>query len=333
MDILEGRRPKRILIVKPSSLGDVVHGLALLARLKECFPEAEIDWVIARGLEGLLVEHPMITRLWIIDKDRWKRIGSAGEMLSELRTISRAMKARGYALTLDIQGLFRSGVITWLSGAKLRIGLSDAREASWLFYTHEAPSSGAVHAVDRYLDVARFLGCADSPVAFPILKEPYLLDREGPYAVLVPGARWQTKRWPAERFGVLASMLPIHSYVVGSEADAWIADKVVRYSEGRAESLTGKTSLKELASVLGGAKFVVTNDTGAMHIAAGLGVPVIAIFGPTDPARTGPYGPGHTVLHKALSCSPCRKKDYCPELQCMRAVTVDEVYAAVQARL
>lgn len=324
--------PRRILIVKPSSLGDVVHSLPLLARLSERFPDAEIDWVIARGLEGLLEGHPMISRLWVIDKDKWKNLGSFTDMISELLSISRNMKERGYDLTIDLQGLLRSGIITWLSGAKVRLGLSDSREGSHLFYTHEAQTGKSRHAVDRYLDAARRLGCPEKPVTFPILAEPYPLSNDDPYAVLVPGARWQTKRWPAAWFGALASRLPISSFVVGSRGDAWLADKVVRHSKGKAESLAGKTNLKELATILHGAKYVITNDTGTMHIAAGLGVRVIAIFGPTDPSKTGPYGHGHAVLTKKLPCSPCRNKNNCPELKCMWAITVDDVLETVMKK-
>lgn len=326
--ILEGRpQPKRILIVKPSSLGDVVHGLALLDRISECFPQAEIDWVVARGLEGLLEDHPLITRLWVIDKDKWKRLSSIGGMLSELGNISTSMKARQYDLTIDIQGLFRSGVIAWLSGGKIRLGLGDAREGSQLFYTHVTTPTGPKHAVDRYLDVARHIGCPATEVRFPLLIEPYDLEHSGQYAVIVPGARWQTKRWPPRRFGELAASLPMQSFIVGSQGDAWLADTVARNSKGMARSLAGKTTLKELASVLNGASFVVTNDTGTMHMAAGLQRPVIAIFGPTDPNKTGPYGSMHSVLTKSIPCSPCRKKDHCPELHCMNAVTVDDVIA------
>ena len=326
------RAPRRILVIKPSSLGDVVHGLAFLAAIRRCYPDAEIDWVIARGIDGLLEGHPMISKLWVIDKDRWKRPLSLGSTIAELRALHSGMRERNYDIAVDLQGLFRSGLIAWLSGSKVRVGIEGSREGSGMFYTHIAPADPALHAVDRCLAAARYIGCADGPVEFPVLSSPYPLP-DGDYAVIVPGARWQTKRWAPERFGELASMLPIRSYVVGSSEDTWLADKVVGHSGGHAESLAGKTNLKQLATVLKGARFVITNDTGTMHIAAGLGVPVVAIFGPTDPAKTGPYGPIHTVLYGDLQCSPCRKKHHCPGAACMNTITVDDVRAALAGRL
>jgi heptosyltransferase-1 len=320
--------PPKILIVKPSSLGDVVHGLPFLNSIKSYFPEAEIHWVISKGLEGLLEGHPMINRLIIINKDMWKKISRTGETIREVRQLFKELRNENYDLVIDLQGLLRSGIITRVTGAPVRIGFKEAREGSRFFYTHKVEGGKDIHAVDRYLKIAEFLGCDISNVCFPLpLFSHFSLPDD--YAVIVPGARWETKRWPAERFGELVAMLPLKSIIVGSKADINIADKIVSLSNGKAFSLAGKTTLKDLIEIMRGARFVVSNDSGPMHIAVASGTPVIAIFGPTSPRRTGPYGNDHIVIESSLECSPCFKKK-CKKFDCMDAITVDMVMEKIK---
>jgi len=335
MDVLKLKKaPRKILIIKPSSLGDIVHSLPFLNALRDSFPRAEIHWIVAKGLEGLLEGHPMINKLWVINKDDWKRISGVRTTIKELRTLFKSLSAEKYDMVVDLQGLFRSGIIAKATGAPIRVGFKEAKEGSRLFYTHAVKGGKDVHAVDRYLEAARFLGCDISDIEFPF---PLSFNsfssgrRQLPeeYAVIIPGARWDTKRWPAERFGELASMLPLKSVIAGGETDTDVADIVVRSSAGKALSIAGKASLKELIKIIRGAKFVITNDTGPMHIAAALKVPVFAIFGPTNPARTGPYGSGHIIIRRDIRCSPCYKKR-CKTVQCMEMIRVGEVSDAVR---
>jgi lipopolysaccharide heptosyltransferase I len=325
-------RFKKILIVKPSSLGDIVHSLPFLSSVKDCFPKAEIHWVVAKGFEDLLQEHPMITRLIVINKDQWKKITGVKTTLRELRTLFGTLKGEGYDLVVDLQGLLRSGVIAMATGSSMRVGFREAREGGSLFYTHKVEGGEGVHAVDRYLKVASFLGCDTSKVTFPMTESPYPLPFDERYAVLVPGARWKTKRWPAENFAELAAKLPLRSVIVGGKSDSRIARQIVKSSDGKAISLTGKTGLRELSSVMKGAVFVVTNDSGPMHFAAAHGVPVFALFGPTDPAQTGPYGKGHTIITADhVDCAPCFKKR-CNDLKCMESISADIVIDAINSR-
>ncbi|MBI5846786.1 MAG: lipopolysaccharide heptosyltransferase I [Nitrospirae bacterium] len=325
---------RKILIVKPSSLGDVVHSLPFLNAMKQCLPQAEIHWVIARGLEGLLEGHPMIDKLIIINKDRWKKLSRAGSTLKEIRELFKQLRQEKYDLVIDLQGLFRSGLITWATHAPLRIGFLEAREGSRYFYTKNVRGGRDIHAVDRYMKVAAELGCGTPDIAFPFPLSDSTGNREGalsdpgPYAVLVPGARWKTKIWPAESFGAVASMLPMRSVVVGGSADKEIADNVVLHSDGKARSVAGQTSLRQLVEIMRTAEVVITNDSGPMHIAAALSVPVVAIFGPTSPARTGPYGSGHLVLQSPLECVPCFNRD-CGHMQCMKDISPEAVYQEV----
>ncbi|MDI6744599.1 MAG: glycosyltransferase family 9 protein [Thermodesulfovibrionales bacterium] len=331
LDALKLKKPPhKILIIKPSSLGDVVHSLPFLNAIRDSFPRAEIHWIITKGLEGLLEGHPMINKLWIINKDDWKRIKGARTTIKELRSLFKSLKAEKYDIVIDLQGLLRSGILAKAAVAAVRVGFIEAREGSRIFYTHSIKGGKDVHAVDRYLEIAKFLGCDVSGIKFPFplsfnfqLSTPnfQLPDK---YAVIVPGARWETKRWHPGRFGELSSMLSVKSIVVGGESDTAMADIVVGNSMDNALSIAGKTTLKDLIEIIRHAKFVVTNDSGPMHIAAALNVPVFAIFGPTNPLRTGPYGKPHVIIRKGLECSPCYKKN-CRTIQCMELISVQEV--------
>jgi heptosyltransferase-1 len=324
--------PEKILIIKPSSLGDIVHSLAVLDALHRCFPESEIHWLVAKGLEGILDGHPMLKKVWVIRKDEWKKITRVYSTVAELRSLFRSLRAARFDCVIDLQGLFRSGLIAKATGAPMRIGFEEAREGSGLFYTHRVAGGKDVHAVDRYLKIAAYLGCDVSGVRFPLPRFPEGVKEElrasGEYAVIVPGARKPVNRWPAERFGELAARLPLKTIVVGSRGDRLLAEEVVRMSKGKALSVAGRTDLKELVSVIKNARFMVSNDTGPMHIAAALGVPVFALFGPANPARTGPYGKGHTVIQKQISCAPCYKRS-CKSPLCMDMITVEEVAAVI----
>ncbi len=326
---------KKILVVKPSSLGDVVHSLPFLNSLKSRFPNAEIHWVIAKGLEGLLECHPMVDRIVIINKDMWKKLSKATDTIKEVKKLFKDIRNEQYDLAVDLQGLFRSGIITMATRAPVRIGFSEAREGSSLFYNVKVQGGEDVHAVERYMKIAGALGCDEKNILFTFpLCNGQLKNIEDirssmkDYAVIVPGARWDTKIWGAENFGRLASLLPLRSLVIGSRSDREIAERVVQTSRGKAISLAGKTSLRELIEIMRHARIVISNDSGPMHIAAGFRIPVVAIFGPTSPVRTGPYGKGHIVIKSDLDCAPCFKK-HCGNLKCMQGIPVDAVYEKI----
>jgi heptosyltransferase-1 len=332
------KNPKKILIIKPSSLGDVVHSLPFLNAVRTRFPKSEIHWVIAKGIEGLLEGHPMINRLWIINKDTWKKIKNIKGTINEFKVLFRELKKEKYNLVVDLQGLLRSGVLTAATGAPVRVGFAEAREGSRVFYTHKVEGGKDIHAVDRYLKIADFLGCPTTDVYFPLphysksSSVTHHLSIPEDYAVIVPGARWKTKIWPPEKFGKLSSKLPLSTLLVGGRGDIDAANKIVAISNGKAISLAGKTDLKELIEVMKGARFVVSNDSGPMHIAAALGIPVFAIFGPTDPSRTGPYGEGHIVIKEDIPCAPCFKRT-CSNMKCMNSLSVKKVYEIIIEKL
>ncbi|MDI6801302.1 MAG: lipopolysaccharide heptosyltransferase I [Thermodesulfovibrionales bacterium] len=325
---------KKILVIKPSSLGDVIHSLPFLSALRDAFPAAEIHWIIAKGLEGLFEDHPMVNKLWIINKDRWKKLKDIKDTSSEIKELARGLRRESYDMVVDLQGLLRSGLLAYATHAPVRIGFQEAREGSALFYTHKIRGGREIHAVDRCLKIASAIGCDVKEVNFPmpLFKESdkikKLMEEIGNYAVIVPGARWLTKRWHPERFGELASMLNMKTVIVGSAADREISKVIENMSEGNAISMAGKTDIRELISIIRNARYVISNDSGPMHIAAAVGVRVIALFGPTNPVRTGPYGDKNIIVNAGVKCSPCYKKR-CSDKRCMDNITVDMVYNTI----
>ncbi|MGB9716768.1 MAG: lipopolysaccharide heptosyltransferase II [Thermodesulfovibrionales bacterium] len=329
--------PKKILIVKPSSLGDIVHSLPFLNALKDRYPEAEIHWVVAKGLEDLLTGHPMVKKVWIINKDIWKRLSQITDSIREIRVLFRELRGERYDIVIDLQGLLRSGIISRATGSPVRIGFKEAREGSRFFYTFKVSGGKNIHAVERYLKIADFLGCDTTEICFPfplyfnsaVRKTQYEINED--YAVITPGARWKTKRWLPERFGELASLLPIKTVIIGGKGEKSIAKEVVKYSKGRSISLAGMTDIKNLIEIIRGSCFMISNDSGPMHIAAALNIPVFAIFGPTDPKRTGPYGKGHTIIRENIPCSPCFRRN-CDDMSCMKSLSVEKVYEIIKEK-
>lgn len=337
MQITIKPKPEKIIIIKPSSLGDIIHSLPFLHTIKKCFPDAEIHWVVARGLHVVLENHPLIDRLWIIDKDRWKKASYLFQTAGEFLSLFKGLRREKFDLCIDLSGLFRSGLITWASGARYKLGFLESDEGSPFFYTHKIKGGMENHAIDRYLKIAEAIGCVVDEIEYPFAHfeaHPSLLkDLPDEYLVMAPSAGKEANRWPAERFGHLAAKLPLPTVVISGPADAAVADEVVKNSCGKAVSLAGKTNLLELFAVTKKARFLVANDTGPIHIAAALQVPVFAIFGPANPQRTGPYGTIHTIIKDDLPCAPCYAWKPCDHWSCMANVTVERVLAVIEAKI
>lgn len=339
----------RILIIKPSSLGDVIQAVPVARALRGLAPQARIDWLVTPGCAGAVELVGSIDTIVPFDRRRFGRMWWNPAALVEFVSFVRKLRRTRYTTVVDLQGLFRSGFLSWATGAATRIGLSDAREGAARFYTTvvqvpEEPMS----AVDRYMLAATALGVpAAAPRRFDLTiaeataaEARAILAAEGlkdgqRYVVLVPGARWPSKRWPEDRFAELAGRireeLGLAIVLVGGPEDREIAARVGQ----NGVNLAGRTDLKTLAAVVRGAAGVITNDTGPMHLAAALGRPVVAIFGPTSAELAGPYGRGHVVLSGRVECGECygrvcRLAGGPEELRCQRAVSVDEVYSAIR---
>jgi lipopolysaccharide heptosyltransferase I len=348
---LRRRSFQRILLIKPSAVGDVIHTVPVLARLRRRYPRARIDWLLTPAIAELIGRHPALSHVISFDRQCFARFGRSWAATRGLVRLMGQLWQTRYDLVIDLHGQFRSAAFALATRAPVRIGFdrprrggpagprrlvkeayrhgwTGAREGAWLAYTHRIPIPTLdVHAVDRYLWLAPLLGLEDGPPDFRIpvpeaaaSRVAELLGRQGvrgePYAVLVPGTIWETKHWPPEGFAAVGRYLantgrPV--VLAGSAKERPRCREVARACPG-AVDLCGQTSLTELAALLQGAALCVTNDSGSMHLAVALGRPVVSMFGPTDPVWIGPYGrPGAVVQAPGLACAPCylRKLSAC----------------------
>jgi len=334
----------KILIIKPSSLGDIIHALPFLKAVKDTFQDASIDWVISKNLRGILEDNPLINELIVFDKDSWKSIKNIPKTSRDISRLRKTLKSRNYDIAVDLQGLLRSGLMSLSTPSPLRVGFADAREGSRFMYNRKVSVNGITHAVDKNLEIAKAIGATAEKAEFPLRiddksrrKTKELLGDVKKYIMILPSARWPSKRWPPENFAALISKLSIPCVIAGSGADREICLKIIKNITGTGQTikqpkvinLCGETSLKELAALIEGARAVVSNDSGPMHIAAALNRPVIALFGPTDPSKTGPYGwqknKDLKVIMRGISCSPCFKKR-CKEPVCMTEISAEMVF-------
>ncbi len=328
----------RILLVKLSSFGDVIHALPTLEALRALYPQGHITWLVEDSFAPLLAGHPALDEVWPIPRLRFHR-RALGREASALTAIVRRLRSQPLDLVIDLQGLLKSAIWVALAKSPRKIGYYGTREGSYLALTEKLPRYDPDrHAVLRYLNVARYLG---APEAAPLFRLEHLLTGPGkllgetmtrPYAVLHPGARWATKLWPAASWARLAEWLSKQGLAVvltGNLEDRPLATALLGECQAPIINLAGCTTLRELAAMLGGAVFAVTADTGPMHLAAALGTRVAALFGPTAPWRTGPFGEGHEVVRTGLDCSPCFRRQ-CPDPKCLTELPVEMAMAACE---
>ncbi len=341
--------PESILIVKLSAIGDVVHSLPLLAVLRANFPDAKIDWLVEEDASQIIKGHPAIDRLIVSRRKSWQRRllkgGHFNSLLLEIVAFFKQLRSRRYDLVIDVQGLLKSGILVCLSRGKRKIGMSGAREGAWFFVNERSiPVSYNGHAIERYLRIAEYLGCDLTPRKgdIPVFEsDKLLIDRVldandpgmRPLVAINPVAKWETKLWEQERFAILADRLmddlSCEIVFTGSKEDRAVIGDISGKMSKKPLNLAGQTGLKELAYLYSRCNALVTTDTGPMHIAAAMGCPVVALFGPTSPRRTGPYGEGHKVIRADIDCSPCLKKT-CDHMTCMKEIKVDRVFDAVK---
>lgn len=335
----------KILILKPSSLGDVVQALPVLRLLRLHFDSAEIYWWVATPLAGLIEEDRDLTGIFRFDRKRWASPLRWHEALQSLS----AMRSHRFDWVIDLQGLLRSGVVSWLSGGEFCVGVEDPREGAPAFYDLAVgrPSPSA-HAVDWYLEVVRRIGVPTNrafewiPSRMGVQKT---IREKWPvsgfrWVGLQPGARWMNKRWPIPHFVVLATRLlrefeDLRIVVFGGEDDRSLGQAIRQACGEKCLDLTGKTSLSETVEWLRLCSVLVTNDTGPMHMAAAVGTSVVGLFGPTDPHRTGPYGQIEKVMRIPIECAPCMKSTCAHEepMACLARLSPDVAFGEVLARI
>jgi lipopolysaccharide heptosyltransferase I len=331
---------KRVALIKPSALGDIVHALPVLSALRVRFPRAHITWIVNEAYEPLLEGHPDLDATLAFDRN-----GGASDFVRFLGRIRR----QRFDLVIDLQGLLRSGLMAWLSGARRRIGLFSAREGARWAYTDVLAALGGkgqgdFHAVDRYWLVAEALGVGNLPKQFvvPIQERDrtWTLDRlsgwQRPWLMMNLGTRWETKRWPVRHFVELArrSTAKVGGSIilVGSEGEARLAGAFVQELPQQTLNLTGATTLGQLAAVLEQAELMVSNDSGPLHLAAALGRPVVAPFTCTSPVRTGPYGQAGGAVATRLWCAASYLKT-CSRMECMTELTPDRLWPVLEHHL
>ncbi|MDH4064116.1 MAG: lipopolysaccharide heptosyltransferase I [Acidobacteriota bacterium] len=343
--------PRRILIVRLSALGDIVHAVPVLAALRRQDPAAQVDWLVEQAYAPVLALVEGLHRRIVV------RAGPAapntipgdavfGGGTGYVRAVA-FLRRQGYDAALDLQGLIKSAVWARLSGARRVVGFAPAylREplASWLYDETVVPPASP-HVIQKNLSLATYLGASATPVALPFKVSSAdgvrgaVAAAIGParYAVLNPGAAWPNKRWPPARFGALAASLlyrhGLASLVTWGPAERALAEQVVSASNGAAR-LAPPTGIADLAALAGGAALVVSGDTGPLHIAAAMGAPIVGLYGPTRPERNGPWEPDDEVVSRADRCQCHHKRQCVVGAPCIEDISLAEVEAAVDRRL
>lgn len=339
--------PQRILVIKLSSLGDIVHALPAVAALRQRFPHARLTWMVKEIWAPILKGNPDIDDILSVNVSwqNWPHI---------FRTLRRGQ----FDLVVDFQGLFRSGIFGVMTGAQTRVGFARAREGATWFYTHQVPLPETtpspwrlleVHAVDRNVAITTFLGGRSSPPVFHLpqsstdrlatetmLQDAHVQDHEHLIA-LAPWTRSAMKSWPFKRFVDLASELvqwsDVRVVLLGGASEIPAAGEFDCLVPQGLINLVGRLSLSQLPSLLRRMHLLIGNDSALIHLAAGVGIPVVAIFGPTHPKATGPYPLGnHVILRRELPCSPCGART-CSNphyLECLESISLQDLFREVK---
>jgi predicted lipopolysaccharide heptosyltransferase III len=350
---LNGKPIHRILLIKPSSLGDIVHALPVLNGLRRRFPKATIDWLVSTTWAPFLANHPQIDSLVPFDRIRYGHLGREASATADFFRLLSRLRGRRYDLVVDLQGLFRTGFLAWVTGAPLRIGFADAREGAWPFYSHRLPPEAEdIHAVDRYYRVAQWLGFTDVPTHFDLgltsaervearqlLREAGIELRGTTLIAVAPGARWETKVWLPERFAAVIDALQndpgVRCVLLGGPDEISRCARIGDTCRTPVTNLAGRSSLRALTALLDCAAVVLCHDSAVTHLAVALDRPLVCLVGPTNPCRTGPYRRLEDVLRIDLECSPCylRRIAECRfNHRCMADLSVEPVLEAVRRR-
>lgn len=319
----------RILVVKLSSLGDVFHALPAVHNLKVGL-RAEVDWVTQPEYVDLVRCFEDVADVIPFPRHDWVR---------GFPDFARRLRLREYDLAVDLQGLLKSALVCRLARARRILGPSFRREGAGLLYNAVAgPRNKDRHAVEENLDAVRFLDLKQLPPVFPVRFPPLAVTGARPRVALLPVSRRVNKNWGEERFIAVARGLRhefgAQVYCFGGPADVAVCAEIEASvnTDGtgpRAISMAGRTRLVEMGSWLASMDLVIGNDSGPIHMAVAVGVPVVAVFGPTDPRRTGPYGSAHRTLVADTTCRPCyRRTCQYAAAQCLEAVTAEQVLTA-----
>jgi heptosyltransferase I len=348
---MKGTGNPKILIVKLSAIGDVVHALPALNALRTRFPRAWITWLVEEAAAPLILGHPALDRVLISRRKQWTKglkTPAWRENLTAMGDFVRRLRDTPYDMIIDLQASLKGAALILLARGRKKIGYGPGmthQEESFRVLNRRIPMiSMEVHALDRNLRLLEAIGVPCREISYRLPVSP--ADRRharrllmeagkntnGPAVAINPVAKWESKLWIENRFARVADQL-VERYgaavcFTGAGEDIPVIDRIQSMMRHRSANLAGRTSLLELAALYGQVDCVISTDTGPMHIAAAAEAPVVAIFGPTAPWRTGPHGSKHQVLQADLPCVPCFRR-HCPDCPCMAAVTVDDVLNAL----
>ncbi len=328
----------RVALIKPSALGDIVHSLPVLTALRQRFPHAHLTWVVNRAYEPLLKSHPDLDATLAFDRGAARRRGWWAAAKTWTRFLNR-LRGAAFDLVIDLQGLFRSGVMAAATAATRRVGLACAREGAAWFYTDivAVPDLDALHAVDRYWLIAEALGVGHLSRQFRLPSfaeagcwaEQTLAGYPRPWLALGPGSRWSTKRWLPEYFTALAQRAQSEFggtvLLVGGSDEVALGQAIGSRLQGPVVDLTGRTRLPQLAAVLARVDVMLANDTGPLHLAVALGRPVVAPYTCTKVRLNGPYGHARGAVQTRVWCQGSYLKR-CGRMECMDELTPERLW-------
>ncbi len=339
---------KEILIIRLSSIGDVIHCTPVAAALKAAWPDCKITWLVGEVCADLIKYNPHIDRVMLWSRERFEKHLRSHEFSKAYnlwRELQAELASKTYDVVLDIQGLFLTGIIARQAKTRRRIGLQDARELNHLFMTEAARPLGA-HIIDRYLGVLAPLDIDITPVSRKMIlvvpeapkqfAKVYLrkegVGAEDKLAILVPGTTWPTKNWPPEFFAAIAKCLAPDFKIMlcGSKSEVAIGQEIADKAGVPIINAVGKTTLLEMAALLEQAAVVIVGDTGPLYMAAALDTPTVAVFGPTNPSTYKPHGNQHAAAFDERECSFCHKtKCRTGKFDCMSSVKPEAVVKKV----
>ncbi|MBT3202528.1 MAG: glycosyltransferase family 9 protein [Phycisphaerales bacterium] len=336
-------QPKRVLIIKPSALGDVVTALPVLRGLKRTFPDCRISWLINDNCADLISHDSDLDEIIRFDR---KKMGTAWRSISAMKlTISFLWKLRRshFDWVIDLQGLLRSGIFARATGAKVRAGFASAREGAAWFYNHRFEPE-APHTVDRNIDLARHIGIDARSEDMTLQIEPQAQQRaeelmaqhelhSGKFLVCVPPTRWETKLYPSRHWRRVISAMTKQTRVVllGGPGDIEMCQAAIYNPDSEAVNLAGQTDIRTFAAMIAASGGVICGDSAAALIAPAVGVKSVVMIGPTRVERTGPYALGQAIT-SGVKCAGCLKKR-CDHITCMQVIKPDKVIEAAQAML
>jgi heptosyltransferase-1 len=325
-------------------MGDIVLALPVLSALRKALPGARISWLVRTDFAPLLQNHPHLTDIILFDREFLGKAWFHPRAFASLLSLITRLRRTKFDAVVDLQGLFRTASLSWLSGCKKRLGMANAREFAHIFYTHKVTQdSSCIHLVDFYLRIIAGLGVPDADVQFLLPSDPAAAQSVGAkladhnvssdnYAVFVPGSAHSDKCWPVERFADLAdrisSQFGLSIVAVGAASQTWAVDTLASLADVPIANFAGKTSVAELIALIRNARLVVSNDTGPGHIAAALDRPLVLIFGRSNPARVAPYRRKNCVAAVEPEGRGLKSDSTDPKHD-IRAVTVDDVFQKV----